>query len=255
MSLRFAKQIIYAAFFFIFWYLVIGAIYHLAVKPAPTCFDGIQNQGELGIDCGGPCALTCTPSDIKPIEEVESVIKFDPDPAHFSLLAHIENPNYSYMARSFDYKFSLYDDGGNVVGYYSGKSFIYGSEVKYILLPNASLPKAPFSRVDFKIENPDWAPSNTFNGPPKLDAASINTEVANGILTIDGQIVSKDNIVMPKVIIIAIFRGKYGQDAGVSQTEVDNLMPKTSQSFSIIHPFINNIDLAATKVFYYAARR
>ncbi|MBA3064448.1 hypothetical protein FP803_03340, partial [Candidatus Woesearchaeota archaeon] len=24
-------------------------------KPCPTCFDGIQNQGEEGIDCGGPC--------------------------------------------------------------------------------------------------------------------------------------------------------------------------------------------------------
>jgi len=24
-------------------------------KPCPTCFDGIQNQGEKGIDCGGPC--------------------------------------------------------------------------------------------------------------------------------------------------------------------------------------------------------
>ena len=22
----------------------------------PTCFDGIQNQGELEVDCGGPCA-------------------------------------------------------------------------------------------------------------------------------------------------------------------------------------------------------
>lgn len=24
-----------------------------------TCFDGIQNQGELGIDCGGPCLAAC----------------------------------------------------------------------------------------------------------------------------------------------------------------------------------------------------
>jgi len=24
-------------------------------EPEPTCFDGIQNQGEEGIDCGGPC--------------------------------------------------------------------------------------------------------------------------------------------------------------------------------------------------------
>jgi hypothetical protein len=24
-------------------------------KPCPTCRDGIQNQGEKGVDCGGPC--------------------------------------------------------------------------------------------------------------------------------------------------------------------------------------------------------
>lgn len=27
--------------------------------PAPTCFDGILNQGEEGIDCGGPCITAC----------------------------------------------------------------------------------------------------------------------------------------------------------------------------------------------------
>ena len=29
--------------------------------PAPTCSDGIQNQGETGVDCGGPCPA-CPPS-------------------------------------------------------------------------------------------------------------------------------------------------------------------------------------------------
>ncbi len=29
-------------------------------KPCPTCFDGIQNQGEEGIDCGGPCPVCKT---------------------------------------------------------------------------------------------------------------------------------------------------------------------------------------------------
>ena len=28
--------------------------------PCPTCFDGIQNQGEEGIDCGGPCPVCKT---------------------------------------------------------------------------------------------------------------------------------------------------------------------------------------------------
>lgn len=29
-------------------------------EPTPTCSDGIQNQGETGVDCGGPCA-SCDP--------------------------------------------------------------------------------------------------------------------------------------------------------------------------------------------------
>ena len=28
--------------------------------PTPTCSDGIQNQGETGIDCGGPCSACPT---------------------------------------------------------------------------------------------------------------------------------------------------------------------------------------------------
>lgn len=31
--------------------------------PEPSCSDGIQNQGEAGVDCGGPCAL-CTSHDL-----------------------------------------------------------------------------------------------------------------------------------------------------------------------------------------------
>lgn len=30
--------------------------------PCPTCNDGIQNQGEGGIDCGGPCPIACPPT-------------------------------------------------------------------------------------------------------------------------------------------------------------------------------------------------
>jgi len=28
----------------------------------PTCYDGIQNQGEAAVDCGGPCASVCPPT-------------------------------------------------------------------------------------------------------------------------------------------------------------------------------------------------
>ncbi|MCK4660441.1 MAG: hypothetical protein KAV82_13040 [Phycisphaerae bacterium] len=37
---------------------------------APTCDDGIQNQGEDRIDCGGPCYLTLGPIDLTDVTDV-----------------------------------------------------------------------------------------------------------------------------------------------------------------------------------------
>jgi len=45
----------------------------LPCEPCPTCTDGIQNQGEAGIDCGGPCPIPCPPE--KPFLE-KTEIKF-----------------------------------------------------------------------------------------------------------------------------------------------------------------------------------
>jgi len=44
--------------------------------PCPTCHDQIQNQGEAGIDCGGPCAQCKKKYQIKEISSWISVIGF-----------------------------------------------------------------------------------------------------------------------------------------------------------------------------------
>ncbi len=33
-------------------------------KPVPTCRDGIENQGEVGVDCGGPCGECVDPIEV-----------------------------------------------------------------------------------------------------------------------------------------------------------------------------------------------
>ena len=41
--------------FFIYAFL----LFFVACEESKSCFDGRQNQGELGIDCGGPCPDPC----------------------------------------------------------------------------------------------------------------------------------------------------------------------------------------------------
>lgn len=45
--------------------LDLGA-FESGLAPSPTCSDGVQNQGETGIDCGGPCAACGGGSPVGP---------------------------------------------------------------------------------------------------------------------------------------------------------------------------------------------
>lgn len=80
---------------------------------APTCFDGVKNGNELGIDCGGSCRKLCASAYLPP--------KFDwarferVAPGLYNLGAYIENPNASAGAAAVPYHMVLYDASGTVL--------------------------------------------------------------------------------------------------------------------------------------------
>ncbi len=256
MSFRRARQLIYGAFFAALWYLVIAGGYYLFAKPAPTCFDNIKNQNETGVDCGGVCAKVCVPTGIRPITLLpgERVISYQTDSSHISFIAHIENPNSTYAARNFVYHILLYDDQDSLVATFSGSSFIYGGEIKYVLLPRVVLPGVRFSKVYFTVDTPAWISSSDFRGPPKFVVSSITPVVSVHTITVNGELTNRDIVTFPKASIVVIFTGQYGQVAGASQTEVEDIAPNQNVPFSVIYPAISDANLPATKVYVYAAR-
>ena len=80
---------------------------------APTCSDGVQNQGEQGIDCGGPCRTLCQSSFLAP-----SIIWADAQHVTgglYNLAAYIENPNITGAAVGAPYEFSVFDSQGILI--------------------------------------------------------------------------------------------------------------------------------------------
>ena len=254
MGRRLKKQLIYAASFSAFLAIIIGGFYFRYLKPAPSCFDGIQNQGEGGIDCDGPCTTACFLKTIKPLAVADRILTLHPDASHASFLTQVSNPNFAYAAKSFSYSFELLDAKGGVVQMFSGNSFIYGGEVKYILIPNVPLPGVQYVNVDFKTSGENWVPAGEFSGPPKFNTTGVQTNALSDKVTVDGNITDMDAAAFPRVTVVAIFRGKLGEVAGASQTEVRNLTPSVPQPFSVIHPLMPNVDPLGTKIFTYAAR-
>jgi len=249
-----AKQIIYGAIYCGVFFVIVAVIYFLYVKPTPSCFDNIQNQGEEGVDCGGPCAKICTPTNIQPISAVGNIMTFTTNPHRVTFLARVVDANSDFAARSFDYRFDLYDASGSVIQSFSGQSFIYANEVKYLVLPNEDVTSS-VSSVTFAAMDPEWAKSSDLGVPPQFVFQNVGTGmVSSGTIGVSGTITNEDASAFDNVTVTAVFKDGAGTPVGASQTELDNVAANGTYNFSVIYPATQNIDLTATEIEAYALR-
>lgn len=93
----------------LFIFLIILIIIFFAFfNKKSTCFDRIQNQGEQGIDCGGPCSLLCKTYG-------NPVVLWGPrwekvlTSGTYSFLTYAQNPNIGVGALSVPYILKVYD--------------------------------------------------------------------------------------------------------------------------------------------------
>src|SRR4030042_4522578 len=110
---------------------LIGTGSYFIFRTAPTCTDKIQNQGETGIDCGGPCAKC---EEIPPAENLQVVEKavVSAGEDKYDVLAKVSNPNSQLRAAKFDYAFELHDGAGKIILRSDGSSFVLPGQTKYI---------------------------------------------------------------------------------------------------------------------------
>ncbi|MDE2213022.1 MAG: hypothetical protein KGJ34_00595 [Patescibacteria group bacterium] len=82
---------------------------------APSCFDGKQDQGETGIDCGGPCARICSDEARAPV--VLWSRAFQTAPGVYTAAAYVENPNSAQNAGAYSvpYAFRLFDSNNVLI--------------------------------------------------------------------------------------------------------------------------------------------
>lgn len=256
MDTRRTKQLIYGGIYAIFWIAVIALVYFLFARPAPSCFDHIQNEGEQGVDCGGPCAKACIPSNLAAIVPLTpGVYTFPATPGADTFLVEVENANSGFAAQSFDYNFDLYDASGTIVQSIPGQSFIYGSEVKYLLVVNQAV-SSTFDHAQLSVSNVDWVPAATLGIVPQFGnpLPPTGSSISSSTITVTGELTDRDISAFQNILIVAVFRGDDNSVLGASQTEIDGIAPQQSQSFSVIYPNVPGIDPALTQFYAYALR-
>lgn len=253
MSIRFAKKVVYAAFYIIIVVLIGWGVFGLFFHPTVSCFDHVQDQGELGVDCGGPCSTICT-AGAQPLT-VLSVNAFASTVGHDTFLAQVANPNANLAAQNFDYAFNLYDASGTLLQSIPGQSFLYGSQsggaVKYLLLVNQPVPILVASiQLSVPTSTIAWVSSSSLGTAPQLISGNVSTQVGSSTVVTSGQIIDNDTATFNHILIIAVFKNAQGNPIGASQTEIDQIAPGQSENFSVSYPATTAADInpAATQI-------
>ena len=163
MTRRTTKQFI-IALIFIFILSGIGFLVYYLSQPAPSCSDGIQNQSEEEIDCGGPCP-SCQLVYIKDIEVLwtKAIVS---QGNFYDLAAQIKNPNQNYGSGLIPYQFELYDSKNNLISRSAGSTFILSNQTKYLLQTKIASSQ-PVSQLKLSFGQIEWQKMEDYQ-PPQL---------------------------------------------------------------------------------------
>lgn len=154
----------------IFVYILIAAavlalLYYWFV-PRETCLDGIKNQDEEEVDCGGVCKqcekITAKDLVVNKAGAVKNGIS-----GQLDLYAEVYNSNSVFGNKYFDYEFVFKNSSDTTVFSKKGNSFILPGETKYVVELNA-FSEAEFSTVEFRITNSQWVEFNESYSRPEL---------------------------------------------------------------------------------------
>ena len=233
---RVAKQIIYGIIFVAVIALIVWGVYAFMFAPAQSCFDGRQNQGEVGVDCGGPC-VSC---DIKNLQDIQvSDSHIFPASDGVGVVIELHNPNVSWGARSFDYTITLKNELGNDVKTLTGSSYIYSGELKYIIEPYISQSVQHITSASMAITNVQWVSIEQMK-KPHIEVLDTKT-YKDKFMYVSGRIENKDSTDYGPVSVKALLYSHDGTLLAASQTSVDTLSAFDSANFSV--PFSKDLAL------------
>ena len=232
------KKRIIISLIFLAIFVVTGFVINYLITPAPTCSDKKQNQGEKGIDCGGPCSPCKAISETQDIVVTESAVALGGNNT-YDAVAKINNPNDTIGAVSFKYKFELKDDAGKVLATREGTNFILPADSKYIAELGFETEGGAMPTVaEVTITDPKWEKLNNV-GKPQIGVYSKNFgKIATGEGSeADGIIRNESGYDLNEISLVVVLRSEKGGIVGINKTVKTNVRAKEERDFRLTWPY------------------
>jgi len=213
--------------------VIVGIPLFFLLYEAPTCFDGKENQDEVGIDCGGACELLCQSQVVEPAILWSRV--FAVTDGVYNAVAHVENPNFDIGTNAIVYLFKLFDEDNILIAERKGITYIPPNSILSVfeggIVTGERVPKRTFFEFQgssewFKMRNP---------------ATSLVIE--NRVLTsaetlpkIEAELRNSSTQEISDIEIIAIVLDEDDNAIAVSRTSIAHLPKETSSDIVFTWP-------------------
>ncbi len=221
--------------------LVIAAIFggaYLSWKPDPSCFDGIRNGNEEGIDCGGSCFKVCEVVATRDILVEKTGFVSGGSSTKFDVFGEISNPNSFLGGKAIKYEFSLADALGKVIAAKKGSSFILPGEKKY-LIEYGMESEVPPVQVTLAVLGVEWVEFQEYQEKPQLKIINRNYKEMNSEVIFSeasGLLKNESPFDFYKVKLKVALKDGRGEIIALNSTEMNTVKSGEDREFKVTWP-------------------
>jgi len=197
---------------------------------APSCTDGVQNQGEASIDCGSPCQYLCT-ADMQPPTVLFTKTFTDKTTGRTVVVASIENKNSNAAARGVPYRVIIYGINQTLIQSVTGTVDLPARATATVFIPSILSGKQTVVKAFFDMDSSSikWF---TMNADPRIIPGVSNT-ISVGTTDaprIEAILTNGSTATLTNVRVIVLVRDANKDVIAASQTIVPVVRPQSTAS-------------------------
>lgn len=230
------RQILYISIFILF----IATFAYLLIRPSlnkpPTCFDGLQNGTESGVDCGGSCIRACL-AEVDPVSILWARV-FKVVPGRYNAVAYLENHNKSVAAERVKYRFRFADENNIYIGKREGYTNIPPSGKFAVFEPAIDIGNSTpvYTTFEFSVV-PDWKNvSKDRIDQLKISFSNIILSGEDSSPRLTATLKNNSLFTIPDFSVVTILYDKDRNAISASRTYLDELQNEESREITFTWP-------------------
>ena len=209
------RQFLYALSVFVVIALLIAGGWFVFFYHPATCSDGIQNQDEMGIDCGGVCKKLCTAPRVSALWARAVLVA----PGVYHAVAMVQNPETDAGTEHLPYTFSLYDDNNILVAERSGIMYLRPGEIAPLFEANIITSNRVPAHTFVQFGQAVWSKMDRAENPIAIVSQSLDSEA----LKLTAHMQNKTVYPLARTTITALLYDAEGTLVNASQTVLSNI--------------------------------